>query len=159
MSAPCDAKSTPTADREHVRDRGFSIVEVVMAIAILSVVLLPVLDAVFTNVKASALLSEAARVETVLQNAADRVNRAPKKCDYAVYVSAAAQSEGWPADSATVRVWRYEPAANPALAGTWIEGACAGSTPTDLLVQKMEITVSNPTKTLSRTIQVVKSDV
>jgi len=149
----------PDPAPRHHRDRGFSLIEVVVTVSIMGIILLPIFDSVITSVRASAVLSEVARVETVLQNAADRVNRAPKLCDYSVYAQAAAQSEGWTAAEAQVDEWRYIPAVNPTQAGTWVHGACEGSSPTDLLVQKVIITVTSPTTNTHRQIQVVKSDV
>jgi type II secretory pathway pseudopilin PulG len=140
-------------------DSGFSVVEVVMSIVIMSLVLVPSLNAVFSNVRASQIVRESAQVETVLQNALDRVNRAPKRCDYTIYAQAAAQTEGWQATQATVEVWHYVPGPNPGVAGTWASGGCVGSTPTDLLVQKVAVTVTGPSGSVQRRIEMVKSDV
>ena len=52
-----------------------------------------------------------------------------------------------------------QPGATPADPGTWVDGACQGGQPDDLLVQLVEITVRNPDTGAQRTIQVVKSDV
>lgn len=130
-----------------------------MTISISSIVLVPVLNAVISSVDASDRNTGLAQVETVLQNAADRVNRAPKKCDYTVYVQAAAQAQGWSPTQATVIHRHYVPAALPTQAGTWATGACDGATPADLLVQLVTITVTEPKSGVVRTLQVVKSDV
>lgn len=143
------------------RDRGFSVVEIVVTVAIVGITVIPVMEAVLTNIRASSSINNGAEVETVLQNAADRVNRAPKKCDYTVYAQAASLSEGWLATQAVVTQDHYVPNANPAVAGTWASGACIGtdSTPADLLVQRVTITVTSPDGRTHRSMQVVKSDV
>ena len=53
-----------------------------MTIVLIALTILPILDATFTSIRASTTVREVAEVETVLQNAADRVNRAPTLCDY-----------------------------------------------------------------------------
>lgn len=142
-----------------VRDRGGTLVELVMAILIMSIVITPVMHAVIGLVKGSATNRGIAQVETVLTNAADRVNRAPKSCDYTMYVQNAALAQGWSASAASVVHRRYQPGANPAVPGTWVDGACAGGRADDLLVQLVTITVRNPDTGAQRTLQVVKSDV
>ena len=140
-------------------DRGTTLVELVVTILIMSVVIAPVLVAFATTVRASAGRDKAAATETVLQNAADRVNRASLKCDYTVYVQAAALSQGWAADVATVAMDHWRPGANPTAAGSWISGGCENGAVTSLLVQRVTITITNPTTHAVRTLQVVKSNV
>ncbi|MEO5724851.1 MAG: prepilin-type N-terminal cleavage/methylation domain-containing protein [Ilumatobacteraceae bacterium] len=143
------------------RDLGQSLVEVVVTISIIAIVLVPIMTAVITNIRTSSSLRNSSLVETVVENAADRVNRAPKVCDYTVYVQAAAQSQGWTASQATVSQQHYVPGADPTVAGRWDSGACIGTAtkPADLLVQLVTITVQSPDGRNSKTIQVVKSDV
>ncbi len=105
------------------RDSGFSIVEIVIAIVLMGTVVIAVLNAVTTSVKASSVSRSAAQVETAVVNAADRVNRAPKRCDYTIYVQAAVQTEGWPADTATVTQEYYVPGPDATVEGTWATGA------------------------------------
>lgn len=151
----------PTASRRDGDDRGFTIVEVVMTITLIALVIIPIIDATFTSVKASSTAREVAELETVLQNAADRVNRAPTLCDYGLYIQAAAISKGWSASQVSATYAYYEPGAT-ALAsdpGTWVDGACPGGVRTPRLIQRVTITVQSETGTINRTIQVVKSDV
>ena len=141
------------------RDQGFSIVELVVTIGILSILIAPLMTAVIATIRASSTTRSLAQVQTVLQNAADRVNRAPKGCDYTVYVQAAAQSEGWSAGQATIVQSRYAPGASPAVAGSWLSGACSGFVPDALLVQIVTVTVTSPDGTIKSSVEVVKSDV
>lgn len=130
-----------------------------MAVVIMSIIVVPTLNAVITAVRAGTTNTDLAEVQTVLQNAADRVNRAPKSCDYTVYAQAAAQTQGWVAGTTTVVQQYYAPGATAAVPGTWMANACAGASPTPLLVQMVTITVTSPDGKVSKTVQVVKSDV
>jgi prepilin-type N-terminal cleavage/methylation domain-containing protein len=153
----------------HVSDRGFSFIEVVVTVVLVAIVLVPVLSAVLTAVESSARSRSAAQVETVIVNVADRINRAPKECDYTAYARAAVLTEGWwtapsqYAQAATVTHEWYDTADR-----TWKSKAPGASAPgcpgsgvvlTELLVQRVTVTVRNPDGKTSRTIQVVKSDV
>jgi prepilin-type N-terminal cleavage/methylation domain-containing protein len=140
-------------------DHGFSLIEVVMTIVLVATVLIPIMNAAITSVKASSSSRRIAELQTVLLNAADRVNRAPVKCDYTVYIQAAAQTKGWAPSQASATYEWYEPGDSAAVAGTWHSGACNGPTPTQNLVQRVTITMTSPEANVSRSIQVVKSDV
>jgi Tfp pilus assembly protein PilV len=146
--------------RSSGRDGGFSVVEVVMAITLIGLVIIPIIDATFTSVRASSTAREAAEVETVLQNAADRVNRANPGCEYDTYVAAAALAKGWRGEQATATYKHYVPDGDfPAtVPGTWSDGAgCVNGQPTE--IQLVTITVTSDSGTIERTIEVVKSDV
>ena len=145
-------------------DSGFTLIELLITIVLISTTVLSVLGAVQTNIIASARSRSAARVESVVVNVADRINRAPSTCDYSIYATAAALTEQWPATAVSLsqkhyKFQKYDP--NASEAGAWEAGACASelSTPPDLLVQRIAITVTSPDGKVSRTIEVVKSDV
>lgn len=145
-------------------DHGFTLIEIVITITLMAIVAIAVLDAVATTVRVSSTSRSAAQVETALVNAADRVNRAPKRCDYTIYVQAAVQTQDWPVGSASVTHQYYIPGPTAMSTGSWAEGApanpgCPGPAPTDLLVQRVTITLTTPDGQVRRTIQVVKSDV
>ena len=140
------------------RDGGFSLVEMVVSITIMAITIGPLLGAVIAGITSSQTFRNVAQVETAVQNAVDRVNRAPIRCDYSVYVRAAAQAAGWTPANATASYQHWVPGATTAQQGSWTAGACAGSTPTDLLVQLVNVTMTSP-QGVSRSIQVVKSDV
>ena len=61
------------------RDDGFSLVEIIMTIVLMGIVLLPLMNAAITAVKASSSSRRVAELQTVQLNAADRVNSAPFK--------------------------------------------------------------------------------
>ena len=141
------------------RDRGGTLIELLVTIVIMGVVLAPVMDAVLGAIRASSTNRGLANVETALHNAADKVNRARRGCDYTVFAAAAAQSQGWPSSAATVQQFHYVPGSTSATLGTWASGACPATGLQDLLVQMVSITMRNPDTGTQRTIQVVKSDV
>ena len=153
-------RSDYNADRD-VTDAGFSLVEIVMTITIMAIIMVPTLNAVMATITAGRLNTNMSAVETVLQNAADRVNRAPKGCDYTLYAQAAAQTNGWSADTTTVLQQHFVPGATANTDGQWADLACLAteSAPADLAVQLVTITVKSPDGKIEKSLQVVKSDV
>jgi hypothetical protein len=150
--------------RPRSSDEGFSLVEVVIVVMLMGIVIVAVMSAVITSIATSAITRSGARVETVIVNAADRVNRAPKSCDYSAYAQAAVQTEGWAASAAVVTQEYYTPAVAPTSPGIWTAGstsspACPGGALTDLLVQRVTIRINSPDGRVHRSVQVVKSDV
>ncbi len=146
-------------------DRGSSIIEIVIAVVLIGTVVVAILSAVISATTASTTSRSSAEVETALVNATDRVNRAPKKCDYTVYARAAVLTQDWDAEQASVTQQYYVPADTSAIAGTWVTGpATKTGCPTlgssaDGLVQRVTITITSTDGHVRRSIQVVKSDV
>jgi Tfp pilus assembly protein PilV len=145
-------------------DAGFSFVEIMMTIVLMGLVLVPLMNASIMAVKASSSSRRVAELQTVLLNAADRVNRANVNCDYLVYIQAAAQTKGWDPDQASATYEWYQPGSSATVPGTWQTGpaatpGCNGSAPTQNLVQRVTITMTSPEANLSRTIVMVKSNV
>ena len=135
-------------------DRGVSVIEVVLAITLTGLLVIPLMSAVRTGIQASVLNEAAANAETAVVDAADRINRAPQKCDYTIYAQASVQTKGWAPGAASVTHEHYDPTA-----GTWKSGGCRFAAPTDDLVQRVSITITTPEGDVTRTIQVVKSNV
>lgn len=138
------------------RDEGFSFVEVVVTIVLMGVVVVPILAAVRTSIRASTTSEIAAEVETVLVNAVDRVTRAQRpgfSCDpdFTRPAQAAAETHGWDASVVTVR-HRYWTGTDWS---AWGEPCPASGYDTNL-VQLVEITVSDPEGLVTRTLEVVK---
>jgi prepilin-type N-terminal cleavage/methylation domain-containing protein len=162
MDSELDQQSRPhgpgSGQARH-RDAGFTLVEAVVTIALLAIVVVPVFGAVMASIEASARSRSAAQIETVIVNASDRVNRAPKSCGYLGYVQAALGSQKWDPNLASVVEEHYVPADVPNQAGVWAPGPCLLDSPSELLVQRVTITVSSPDGRVNRQIQVVKSDV
>ena len=141
------------------RDAGFSLTEVLVAVVLMSMAVIPILLACIMTIKTSSQVRTAAKVETILANAADRVNRAREGCDYDVFIEAAALSQGWSSGQAVAQYQYYEPADLPTSAGSWHDGACPGDIRPNGLAQKVTITVTSPDGSVHRTMEVVKSDV
>src|SRR3954451_1887650 len=142
-------------------DKGFTFVETVVTVVLLAIVTVPIMTAVLTSIRVSTVSRSASQAQTAMINAADRINRAPLSCDYTLYAQAAVQTEGWTPDRASVHQAYYSPQTN-----TWIDDppgdlcpGAPGATVTDDLVQKVTITITTPDSQISRTIQVVKSNV
>ena len=153
-----DGRALPSR-RSGDSDGGFTLVELVCAVAIMAIVIAPILGSVIASIGASSSARNLAQVETVLQNAADRVNRAPKACAYLIYAQAAVQAEGWAADRAKVEEMHYVPNSDATKAGQWVANACDGTAPSELIVQLVRITVTSPNGQVKKTTEVVKSDV
>ncbi len=153
-----DPASAPRA-RDRARDGGYTLTEVLVAIVLMGIAVIPTMMAGIINIRPSSQSRTAARTETVLGNAADRVNRASEGCNYDVYVQAAALTEGWAASTVSATYQWYEPAGDPTVLGTWHDGACPGVLRPDGLVQKVTIHVTSPDGRINRTMVVVKSDV
>jgi type II secretory pathway pseudopilin PulG len=140
-------------------DAGFSFVETVVTVVLLAMVIAPLMSAVIASVKVSSLSRTAAQAETAMINAADRINRANLACDYDGIAEAMVQYEGWPANSASVREEWYDAQTN-----AWVyEGpdgnGCQFGEPTSTEVQRVTVTITSPDNKITRTIQVVKSNV
>lgn len=146
------------------RDEGVSLVEVVISIVLMGTLIVAILNAVTTSIRTSSVSRDAAQVETVVVNAADRINRAPVRCDingYTEYAVAAVRSQGWWtnegefAQAADVRHEFYDPSVSP----PWREGVCPADDFGKRVIQRVSVTITSPHESVSRTIQVVKSDV
>ena len=151
MSATDGAQTSQT-------DRGLTFVEVVLTVVVMGIVIVPAFQALLSSVRMSQMSMEAAEVQTVLQNAADRVNRAPISICYQQYVQAAALSQWGTSGASTVTVseQRYVPRQHPGSV-VWEPTTCTSSAPPTGAVQSIVITVRGPSTGLTRSIEVVKS--
>ncbi len=152
-----DDLGVDTNDSSRTEDRGVSLVEIIVAIALIGTIVVATVNAIFTSISVSSRTFIAAEVETVLINASDRVNRAPQLCDYEVYVDAAALAEGW--DSSLVSSTTERLVANTGdTSADWETQPCpADVAPFD--VQRVTITLTDPDNKVTKTLTVVKSDV
>jgi prepilin-type N-terminal cleavage/methylation domain-containing protein len=143
------------------RDEGFSLVEIVITIVLIGIVVLPLLIASASSITVSSRTREASETETVLQNAADRLNRAPAQCDYTPYVEAALKAKGWDPSLVVASYEYYQPGSSvlASTPGTWVTGACPGGSRPPMLIQRVTITVKSPSHLSQQTIRVIKNDV
>lgn len=153
---PSTCGTTEPDDRQPPtrRDSGTSLIEIIIAVTLMTLVVVPLMSAVQTGIKASTVNEDAAKAETAIVDAADRINRAPQACDYTQYAQASVQTKGWGASQASVSHQFYDPVQN-----AWRTGGCRFATPTADLVQKLTITITTPGGSVTRSIQVVKSHV
>ena len=140
-------------------DGGFSLVEIVITIMLMGTVLLAIMETSIGGIKASSESTDLAKIETVLQNAADRVNRASLRCDYDMFVQAAAQVAGWPPAQATATYRYYVAGADATKPGSWQNGPCSTPGVAGKDVQLVTITIVSPNGKVQRSMQVVKSNV
>lgn len=152
-TAPPSATRVATSRRPR-SDVGSTLIEIVIAISLTTLVVIPLMAAVRTGIKASVINEGAANAETAVVDAADRINRAPQSCDYTQYAQASVQTKGWAPDRASVSHQYYDPVSD-----SWKDGGCRFASPTEDLVQKITITITVPSGDVTRTIQVVKSSV
>lgn len=139
------------------KDGGFTFVETVLTIVLIGIVVVPVLAAVRSAVMVSRTSKDAAEIQTVLINAADRVQRADgtSTCDFATYAENAAVASGWNAADIAVQQEYLDVST-----GTWVIGqACPNGDPAQRVASRITITASSPDGALERSIQVVKTDV
>ncbi len=172
--APSDAGSittfsAPSAGTTRVRerrrsDRGVTLIEILITIALIGIVVIPILSAVQVSIRSSSAATDAAELETLLVNAIDRINRANRgdyQCDLSGPPEAAVITAGWPAGQLVVTQEHLD-----TTTGSWVAGACPLSPPVtgnptfqNGLVQRITLTLTHPDRPITRTLQVVKSDV
>lgn len=158
-SSIAPARRARGRSESSTRDRGVTLVEALVTVSVMGIIIVPVMYALMTSIKVSAMTMEAAEVQTVLQNAADRVNRAPRSACYQSYAEAAAVSEWGAAATGAVSVveHRYVPGFDGD-AVVWTPASCASPLPSSGTVQSIVITVTSPYMDVSRSVEVIKSE-
>lgn len=139
------------------RDTGSTLLEIVISTVLLGTIVASLVTAVLTMVRASSTVYEAARVETVLLNAGNQVDRSRQQCNYDTVVEAAALAEGWPAEQITVTVELLQ-ANTGDESSDWVPQDC-GTALEPFDVQRLTISATHPTQQITRTLMVVKSHV
>lgn len=146
-------------------DRGFTYVEAVITVVLMGVVVLPILAAVRGSIQAASVSRDAAEVETILVNAVDRVDRADRAdfpCDLTAPAVAAVEASDWEHDDVASLVTVEHAYLDDD--GSWTTDgtgtACPGGIlPPRNLIQRISISVTSPDGDVTRTIEVIKSDV
>ena len=170
--ARTEATDDDAASRRAVRDTGFSYIEIVVTIVLMGIVVLPILAAVRSSVRAASVSQAAAEVETVLINAADNVARASTTgstpsnnnwCNLTDEAQSAAVAQGWAASTIVVEHRYLLPDGNWSAAVTPLPmGDCLAAwvtSPRTEPVLKVRIEVTSPDENVTRILEVVKSDV
>jgi prepilin-type N-terminal cleavage/methylation domain-containing protein len=144
-------------------DTGFSIIEVVITLAILATVAVVGLTAVTTSVSSSARNRSHSQAETVAQNVIDlstSVDYASVACatsaQWESVLAPAATSVGWPVSSVHVESVLYWQNTPPGFTNLCVAEVSPDAT---RKLQQINVTITNPTDGVMRNLQVVKSDV
>lgn len=172
--------------RRRRGDRGFTLTEVLVSIALMGSVITVILSAILTLIRVSTSSDDAAKVEAVLTSAADRLSgwaylSCPEANDsgYDVIVSAAADDVNWVHEDAivikTIQYWdpllgadlnaATDP--NPADGGWAATNALVGSDgcgedvnfTTTRTLQLVTIEATSPDGEIVRQLEVIKSNV
>jgi type II secretory pathway pseudopilin PulG len=159
------------------RDAGWTMTEIVVAIALMGSIIVAIIGGMFAVVRASAANDEASKVQAVLGSAADRIANykyleCPEDADaypdynavsYARVGKAAVESVGW--DESTVQITNYEfwnPDTNSWQASNSLQGAgCNASVglTTSKTMQKITVVVTSPSGNTTSSLDIVKSDI
>lgn len=148
------------------RDRGMTLIEVLVTIVLIGTVVVGILAATQASIIASRTSRDAARVQSALVSAAERVERAGRDdgytCDLSGPIHAASQLHlgVTAAEAPTYTAIGYE----HLTAAGWQSGACPVGSGGQAqyqpnLVQRIRITMTSPETGLSRTLEVLKGDV
>jgi hypothetical protein len=157
--------------KEH--DRGSSLIEVVIAVALMGIVVSGVLGAMWSAIRMSSFSDDQAKVEAVLGSAADRLaNYAYIPCPtnisnggYLPIIQAASGTVDWPTSSVTLtQMYFWNPSSTST--GTWLttnglsgtECNETASLTTARTLQRITFMVTSPSG-YSKSLEVVKSNV
>lgn len=150
-------------DSSPRRDAGVTLIEIMITIVLMGTLVAGILTLTQTSIIASKTSEEAARVESALLTAAERVERADRlqfPCDDTLPapVEAAAQLKlGVPEDDVESYAWIVTEHLDGT--GKWAPGACPGGVYQPNLVQRITITMVSPDTGLSRSLEVIKGDI
>jgi prepilin-type N-terminal cleavage/methylation domain-containing protein len=155
-------------------DEGFSLIETVVAVALLGISVASIMGGLFSATRVSRIGNDKAKVEAVLSSAVDRLTGwAYLPCPaqdtsggYLPVVQAASGAVKWPASTVSIVDVAYWNPTGPGT-GTWSASNALGGTEcnqavgltTSRTLQKVTIRVSAPDGLNARQIEVVKSDV
>lgn len=150
-------------DAPSRRDEGVTLIEILITIVLLGTLVAGILTLTQTSIIASKTSEDAARVESALLTAAERVERAdrllfPCDDDLPKPVEAAAQLKlgVTPEQAPTYAKVRTEHLDGT---GKWATGACPGGVYQPNLVQRITITMTSPDTGLTRSVEVIKGDI
>lgn len=144
------------------RDAGFSLVEMVVTVTIMALAMIPILIAAMSLIRTSSYTRTATKVETVLTNAADKINRTGESCvvdKYRDTVEAALAVPKWDESLVTTQFFYFVPGPTVSDAGTWAEGLCPPNALAKDVVQMVKISLTSPDGKVHRSMQVVKSKI
>jgi len=161
MRTAKESMSDRRATRRRISDRGVSLVEVIVSIALTGGVVIAIMGALFTVVRSASQNDDAAKLQAVVGSAADQLlaveweNCPDGSAAYLTAAQSAAHRVGWKdetVDIVDVRYWS-------AVADGWVDnGSCAAAPGSVDALQRITISVESPETAASKTFDVVKSD-
>lgn len=142
-------------------DRGVSLVEVIVSIALTGGVVVAIMGALFTVVRSASQNDDAVKLQAVIGGAADQLvavewrDCADGSAGYLGAAQLAANRVGWPdttVDVVEVDFWS-------AAADGWVDNCSGAATPGSVdALQRITIEVRSPDLGVSKSFDVVKSD-
>ena len=142
-------------------DRGVSLVEVIVSIALTGGVVVSIMGALFTVVRSTSQNDDAVKLQAVIGGATDQLVAVEwKNCpdvtgDYLVAAQSAATRVGWDASVVTIVDVDYWSAAS----NGWTELCNSAATPGSVdALQRITVTVQAPDSGPSKNYDVIKSD-
>ena len=162
------------SDEARHTDGGFSLIELIVAVALMGIATTSVLGGLWTATSASNITNDKAMIGAVLSSAAERLTgwaylpcpAADANGGYLPVVQAAAGSVGWPSSTVTILgVAYWSPTSDDA--GSWVAQNGLGGTECNQAVglstartlQKITLRVTAPDGRTIRELEVVKNDV
>lgn len=150
------------------RDRGMTLVEILVTIVLLGGMVTVIMDGMWTSIRVSRMSDDQAKVEAVLGSAADRLaNYAYLPCPqlndgYEPIIQSASGSVNWATSTVSIVAIQFW---DPTMAGAnkWQSAnlACndASGLTTSKTLQRVTIQVISPTTGYTRQLEVVKNNV
>jgi len=164
-----DRARREAADHREATDRGYTLVEMLVAIVLMGTIVLSIMGGMWAVVRASRQNDVRAKTQAVLGAAGDGISNyryiACPEVDqgYEEFGQKAAASVGWPLESVEIVDYQYW---NPDT-GTWDDNNSIQGTDcnpnvgltTSKTLQKLTIRATSPGNDYSATIDIVKSDI
>ncbi len=153
--------ATERGGRLRRADRGVSLVEVIVSIALTGGVVVSIMGALFTVVRATSQNDDAVKLQAVIGGATDQLLAVEWEgcpdgsANYSNAAQSAAGRVGWDATTVAVIDVDYWSAA----ADSWVETCSGAAAPGSVdALQRITINVQSPDGELSKSFDVVKSD-
>jgi prepilin-type N-terminal cleavage/methylation domain-containing protein len=165
-------RPTPSEPGAPERDRGYTLIEMLIAILLMGSIVLAIIGGMWAVVRASSQSDSRAKSQAILGAAADSItNMQHWTCPeinnpYSGFAAKAATTVGWPASSVSVSDYQYWNPAKLPKAGWDLDNSIQGlgcnpeaGLSLDKTLQKLTITVVSPDGKYTNSIDIVKADI